>query len=119
MHPMKPTRSSINGAWAESLAAQHLENAGLKVSQRNYRVRGGEIDLIALEGAVTVFIEVKQRTTSSHGTAGEYITPRKAGLIRRAALQYLGRDDVACRFDAVLIEGDARGHSLTWLKDAF
>ena len=119
MHLMQPTRSSINGAWAETFAAQHLEAAGLSITERNYRVRGGEIDLIALEGTVTVFIEVKQRTRVSHGTAGEYITPRKANLIRRAALEYLGRDDVACRFDAVLIEGDARAFSLTWLKDAF
>lgn len=119
MHLMKPTRSSVNGAWAEDLAAQQLEDAGLSVTQRNYRVRGGEIDLIALEGTVTVFVEVKQRTRSSHGTAGEYITPRKANLIRRAALEYLGRDDVACRFDAVLIEGDARAFNVTWLKDAF
>ena len=119
MHAMKPTRSSSNGAWAEDLAARQLEDAGLKVTQRNYRVRGGEIDLIALEGIVTVFIEVKQRTRVSHGTPGEYITPRKASLIRRAALEYLGRDDVACRFDAVLIEGDARAFNVTWLKDAF
>ena len=119
MHAMKPTRSSINGAWAEDLAAQHLEAAGLNVTQRNYRVRGGEIDLIALEGIVTVFVEVKQRTRTSHGTPGEYITPRKAALIRRAALEYLGRDDVACRFDAVLVEGDARAYKITWLKDAF
>ena len=119
MHAMKPTRSSVNGAWAEDLATQHLEDAGLSIAQRNYRVRGGEIDLIALEGAVTVFVEVKQRTHVSHGTPGEYITPRKASLIRRAALEYLGRDDVACRFDAVLIEGDARAYKITWLEDAF
>ncbi len=119
MHAMKPTRSSSNGAWAEGFAAQQLETAGLSILQRNYRVRGGEIDLIALEGAVTVFIEVKQRTRVSHGTPGEYITPRKANLIRRAALEYLERDDVACRFDAVLIEGDARAFNITWLKDAF
>ena len=119
MHRVKPTRSNINGAWAEDIAAQHLEAAGLSITQRNYRVRGGEIDLIALEGIVTVFVEVKQRTQSSHGTAGEYITPRKSALIRRTALQYLGRDDVACRFDAVLVEGDARACKITWLKDAF
>jgi putative endonuclease len=119
MHRMKPSRSSINGVWAEGLAAQHLEDAGLTVTQRNYRVRGGEIDLITLEGLVTVFVEVKQRTRVSHGTPSEYITPRKASLIRRAALEYLGRDDVACRFDAVLIEGDARAFNVTWLKDAF
>jgi putative endonuclease len=112
--------SSGNGAWAEDLAAQHLEAAGLQVIARNYRVRGGEIDLIALEGAVTVFVEVKQRTRDSHGTAGEYITARKAALVRRAALEYLQSEDIACRFDAVLVEGEARGGArVTWLRDAF
>ncbi len=110
---------AVKGEWAEALAATFLEQSGLKLLQRNYRVRGGEIDLIALDGDATVFIEVKQRSRDSHGTAGEFITAKKAMLIRRAALQYLERDDVFCRFDAVLIEGDARDPKVTWLKDAF
>jgi putative endonuclease len=109
----------VNGEWAETLAATHLERAGLRLLERNYRIRGGEIDLIALHGEVTVFVEVKHRSSDSHGTAGEFITTRKAGLVRRAALQYLKRDDVACRFDAVLIEGDPRAPRVTWLQDAF
>jgi putative endonuclease len=116
---MPRTTSAKNGAWAETLAAQHLEAAGLQITARNHRVRGGEIDLIALEGETTVFVEVKQRTRASHGTAGDYITARKAMLVRRAAVQYLGRDDVACRFDAVLVDGDARDAKIAWLKDAF
>lgn len=115
-----PTRGVLRGAWAEDHAAQFLEQAGLHILERNYRIRGGEIDLIALEQEVTVFIEVKQRASSSHGTVGETITARKAGLVRRAALFYLRRDDLPCRFDAVLIEGASRATAkITWLKDAF
>ncbi len=111
----------LKGAWAEALAATHLELAGLRILQRNYRVRGGEIDLIAVEPlGVTVFLEVKQRASDSHGAAGEFINARKAALVRRAALHYLGRDDLPCRFDAVLIEGrDASTARVQWLQDAF
>jgi putative endonuclease len=109
----------VKGAWAETLAATHLEREGLRVLERNYRIRGGEVDLIARDGDVTVFLEVKQRSRNSHGAAGEFVTARKAALVRRAALHYLKRDDVACRFDAVLIEGDPRAPRVTWLKDAF
>ncbi len=109
------------GAWAEQMAAQYLEQAGLRIVERNYRIRGGEIDLIAQDQAgYTIFIEVKQRASSSHGTAGETIHARKAALIRRAALFYLGRDDLPCRFDAVLIEGATRERAkISWLQDAF
>jgi putative endonuclease len=106
--------------WSETLAANHLEQHGLTILEINYRIRGGEIDIIALEpNGATVFVEVKQRKSNSHGTPAESITPRKAMLVRRAALQYLGRDDLACRFDAVLIEGDQKNLKLEWLKDVF
>jgi putative endonuclease len=118
---LENTRGVLRGAWAEEHAAKHLEAAGLKILQRNYRIRGGEIDLIAIDpNQTTIFIEVKQRTSSSHGTAGESINLRKAGLIRRAALHYLGRDDLPCRFDAVLIEGaNPEQCRITWIQDAF
>ena len=106
--------------WSETLAAEHLEQHGLKVLELNHRIRGGEIDIIALTpDGITVFVEVKQRSRNTYGTPGESITARKAMLVRRAALQYLGRDDIACRFDAVLIEGDQKALKLEWLKDAF
>lgn len=106
--------------WSETFAATHLEQHGLKILEINYRIRGGEIDIIALEpDGTTVFVEVKQRKSNSHGTPGESITARKAKLVRRAALHYLGRDDIACRFDAMLIEGDQNTLKLEWVKDAF
>jgi putative endonuclease len=110
----------VKGAWAEKRAELELVDAGLSVLERNYRVRGGEIDLIAQEtDGTTVFVEVKQRRNNAHGEPGEFITARKAALIRRAALMYLGRDDLPCRFDAVLITGDQGRAHLEWLKDAF
>lgn len=116
----KGITTRLKGAWAEDAAARLLERAGLRVVARNYRVRGGEIDLIAHEpDGTTVFVEVKQRRRSRFGTPGEHLGARKRALVRRTALFYLGRDDVACRFDAVLVEGDEREHRLEWLRDAF
>jgi putative endonuclease len=113
-------KQELRGVWAELLAAGHLEQAGLKILERNYRIRGGEIDIIALDAnQTTVFVEVKQRTSSAYGTAGEFINARKAALIRRVALHYLGRDDLPCRFDAILIEGSQKNPKLTWLQDVF
>ena len=118
----------MKGAWAEDRAAALLEQSGLRIVARNHRVRGGEIDLIAEEPAGTpdgtiVFLEVKQRQNTDHGLPAEFITPRKAALVRRAALEYIvkrfGRDDLAIRFDAVLIVGTESDHTLEWIKDAF
>jgi putative endonuclease len=119
----------LRGKWAEDIAASHLIEQGLRILERNYRVRGGEIDLIARDNrnnrdnpnspGVIVFVEVKQRARADYGSAAEAITGRKIQLIRRVALLYLGRDDIACRFDAVLIEGTAKKHQLTWLENAF
>jgi putative endonuclease len=117
----------LRGKWAEDIAASHLIAQGLHILEQNYRVRGGEIDLIARDNrdnpnnasGVIVFIEVKQRARADYGSAAEAITGRKIQLIRRVALLYLGRDDIACRFDAVLIEGTAKKHQLTWLENAF
>ena len=114
----------MKGAWAEDLAARMLEQSGLRIVVRNHRVRGGEIDLIAEEpGGTLVFLEVKQRQDTLHGLPAEFITTRKAGFVRRAALDYIvktfARDDLPCRFDAVLIVGNETNHSLEWIKDAF
>lgn len=108
------------GAWAEDAAARLLERAGLRILARNHRVRGGELDVVAREpDGTVVFVEVKQRRRSRFGTPGEHLGSLKAARVRRAALFYLGRDDVACRFDAVLVEGDERDYRVEWLRDAF
>jgi len=109
----------MKGQESETRALEYLLEQGHTLLERNYRVRGGEIDLITLEGETTVFIEVKQRSRGNFGTALESVSAKKAQLVRRAALRYLGRDDVFCRFDVIAIEGDPVSGQLVWIKDAF
>jgi putative endonuclease len=113
----------MRGAWAENLAAAHLESQGLEVLARNYRIRGGEIDIVMREGTIIVFVEVKQRSSDSFGGALESVTAQKMNLLRRAALHYMVKelqsDDLPCRFDLLLVHGDAQSNRLEWLQNAF
>ncbi len=107
------------GREAEARAARYLESQGLAIVGRNYRCRYGEIDLIAREGVTLVFVEVRARRSNAFGGAAASITAAKRNKLRRAALHYLaalGRNP-RCRFDAVLLSGDA--HSVEWIRDAF
>jgi putative endonuclease len=107
------------GVAAEALAAGYLEGRGLKIVARNYCCRLGEIDLIAREGGTTIFVEVRQRRSSAFGGAAGSITARKRTRLIRAARHYLSRMDTmpACRFDALLIEGDPP--RIEWIRNAF
>lgn len=107
----------MKGAEAEDRALAHLLAAGHTLLARNYRVPGGEIDLITRDGAVIVFSEVRQRRQARYGSALESVTARKVALWQRAAAAYLarehGRDDLPCRFDLVTIDGNALDGRLT------
>jgi putative endonuclease len=86
------------------------------VVERNFRVKGGEIDLICRDGATLVFVEVRQRGRSHFGDAAASITAAKRRRIVLAARHYLaGRAAGQCRFDCVLLDGER----LEWLRDAF
>jgi putative endonuclease len=106
------------GAAAEALAADFLANRGLTILHRNYRCRGGEIDLVARDGATLVFVEVRLRRNRAFGTAGESITAAKRRRLRFAALHYLSRlgREPKCRFDAVLLDALA-DEKIEWLRD--
>ena len=106
------------GQSAEDRAAAHLQAQGLRLVARNYRVRGGEIDLIMrAPDATLVFVEVRARSDRSRGGAAASIDARKQARIVLAARHFLARLPVepACRFDAVAVDGDA----LEWLRGAF
>lgn len=107
------------GKAAEELAARHLLAHGLRIIERNFRVRGGEIDLIAREGRTLVFVEVRLRTRADFGGAGASITGKKQQRIILAARHYLQtHGEQACRFDAVLLDAlDAK--AIEWIKGAF
>jgi putative endonuclease len=87
--------------------------------ERNYRCRFGEIDLVMSDGPTVVFVEVRYRRNQSFGGALESITAAKREKLLRAARHYMsGRKEFpACRFDAVLLNGDTQ--ELKWIENAF
>lgn len=97
------------GKAAEQAAADFLVGQGLRIVARNWHCRFGEIDLIAYEGNTCVFVEVRQRARSRFGGAADSITATKQARLVATAQQYLSRlsRTPACRFDAVLFDGDA------------
>ena len=116
------TARKAAGDAAEALAARFLESRGLRVLARNFRVRGGEIDLVCRHGGTVVFVEVRLRRRSDFGGAAASITGYKQARIVLAARHYLARHPALaaceCRFDCVVM-ADLEGHSLEWLRDAF
>ena len=111
--------TTVRGRRAEDEAARHLEIHGLRISARNYRCRGGEIDLVCRDGATLVFVEVRLRSDPRFGGAAASVTVAKQGRIALAAQHYLAAHrlhDAPCRFDCVLIDGEAPPE---WLRDAF
>jgi len=106
------------GAAAEALAASYLAARGLTIVQRNYRCRGGEIDLIARDREVLVFVEVRLRRNRAFGTAAESITAAKRRRIKFAAGLFLSnlRREPPCRFDAILLDGLDLAR-IEWLVD--
>jgi putative endonuclease len=108
------------GAAAEALAAQFLSSRGLTIIERNYRCRGGEIDLIACDGSSLVFVEVRLRRGGAFGGAAASITAAKRRRLGFAAKHYLGRlgREPPCRFDAILLDALAP-ERIEWLRDIY
>lgn len=113
----------ILGREGEAAAEALLVGAGYRVEARNYRTRGGEVDLICLDGDTVVFVEVKARGPGSRlDRPEEAVTPAKRGRIARAAAAFLSeRDwwDRPCRFDVVAVTIHGGRRTATHLPDAF
>ncbi|MCC7486963.1 MAG: YraN family protein [Burkholderiales bacterium] len=101
------------------MAHAFLEARGLTIVARNYRCRFGEIDIVARDGAATVFVEVRARASDAFGGAAASITASKRRRLLAAARHYLGRRGAGtpCRFDVVLVSGPAA--RIEWITDAF
>ena len=115
------TRAAL-GSSAERAAADFLRERGYHVLERNFRCRGGEIDLVALDGSTLVFIEVKMRRTIARGAPIEAVTPQKQARVRKAAQSYLtfcGRIFQRIRFDVISVMQTPRTRDITHLKSAF
>ncbi|MEH3033228.1 MAG: YraN family protein [Aeromicrobium erythreum] len=109
---MTHARNVAVGAYGEDVAARHLQSLGLVVLARNWTSRHGEIDIVARDGDTLVVCEVKTRTSTTHGTPVEAVTPRKAARLRRLAAHWLEVHDVsppAVRIDVVTVVVPPRG----------
>jgi len=108
---LSPWRDGRSG---ESRACRYLAARGFEIVERNFRCRSGEIDVIAREGATTVFVEVKQRSSERHGKGHEAVTFGKRRRIVRAARLYAAARGLAespLRFDVVSILDGPDGRS--------
>lgn len=120
-------RNKELGEKGEDIAVRYLKSRGYRIVARNYRVRLGEIDIIAEQGADLVFVEVKTRSDNSFGSPFESVTVQKQKQLSRVALEYLSRNgcqDRPARFDVVGIRFESGGSrfesaSIELLQNAF
>jgi len=111
------------GYEGESLAEQYLKTHGYRILQKNFTVKGGEIDLIAKDGEYLVFVEVKSRSREDYGSVLERVDKKKQQRILYAAKVYLTRKgnlETLCRFDVVTILNQPDGSkNIELIRDAF
>ncbi|MEP7134019.1 MAG: YraN family protein [Chloroflexota bacterium] len=94
------------GKWGEDTAVEHLTKRGYEIIARNVRTPYGEIDIIVQQGDITIFIEVKTRTSNKMGLPEESITPRKRKHMLAAADHYAAEHAIDhWQIDVIAIEG--------------
>lgn len=121
--PEQPTPHQIKGEAAEQLAANILQQQGLRLLEQNFSCKVGEIDLIMQDQQQLIFVEVRFRKNNLFGGAAASITPAKQIKVRRAAEFYMTRLSrmPACRFDVMAMTLDNKGHIIceNWIQNAF
>jgi putative endonuclease len=122
---VNPETTTVLGRRAEDRALRHLEQHGLRLLERNYRCRGGEIDLVMMDGTTLVLVEVRSRSSTGFGSAAETVDARKQARITLAARHLLRTRPqlrrLRARFDVVALDpGNAPGEfRVSWIRDAF
>jgi putative endonuclease len=99
------------GAKGEEIAVRYLKKRGYRILERNYRIKLGEIDIIAEQGADLVFIEVKTRADTLFGSPFDSVTVHKQQQLAKVALEYISRQGChnrPARFDVVGVRLQAR-----------
>ena len=110
------------GQTGEDLAVCYLKSHGYTIVERNYRMRIGEIDIIARDGECLVFVEVKTRRSSRFGSPFEAVDFRKQQQISRVALAFMTQHrcaDVPVRFDVVGVHLEKQPPGIELIKNAF
>ena len=119
---MTPDPRHTLGIQGEALACTELQRRGYVILATRYRTRFGEIDIVARDGEVTVFIEVKTRDGDRFGNGAEAVTGWKQRRIANMAVDYLARHnlhDRPCRFDVVAVDVSARPPRVELYRNAF
>ena len=110
---LSPKNKRDIGGLGEDYACKILKRKGMKIIERNFFTRFGEIDIIARDGEYTVFVEVRLRKDTDFGTPAETIDEKKQAKIIKAAKEYAIKNyiyDFPMRFDAVVITGDTQSN---------
>jgi putative endonuclease len=120
-----PSDNSRLGSLGEEIAANYLTARGYRILERNFRCKGGEVDIIARDPAdkSLVFVEVKARRGLTYGVPQLAVTPFKQRQVSKAALTWLSKNrqhDSNARFDviAILLHTDA-AHGIEHIQNAF
>lgn len=116
--------SEKTGKDGEFFAAQHLENKGYKILDRNYRIRQGEIDIIAQKENYIVFAEVKTRVSCNFAQAREFVTSAKQQKILLTASSWLSENptNFQPRFDVIEVywrKNESRPYQILCIENAF
>ena len=113
----------VTGTGGEEKAAAFLEARGVRVLERNYRSRYGEIDLLAKDGRYLIAVEVKTRRTAGSGTPAEAVGHRKIMRICRTFNRYRMEHRIPyttpARFDVLEVKPGRAGDEFHWIKNAF
>jgi len=117
------TSTVARGRDYEAVAERYLQERGLTSVARNFRLRGGEIDLVMRDRDTLVFVEVRYRARDALVSPLETITPAKQQRIVRTASAFLQRHpklaSLPCRFDALGLVGTDGNLRFDWIKGAF
>jgi len=103
--------TKIVGDFGENIASKFVENKGYCIIARNYRVKSGEVDIIAMDSNVLVFIEVKTRKNSEFSFARESVNYKKQSRIKNVARSYIAENFLIydhIRFDIIEIYTDKK-----------
>lgn len=112
------------GDFGEDVAEKYLKDNDYEVLKRNFRLKFGEIDIIAKQNDCIVFVEVKTRKSSDFGQPSEYVNLRKQIRIKKASAVYIDIENNDIRFDVIEVFYSERGgnlvlNSINHIENAF
>lgn len=112
------------GKLGENIASEFLKKKGIRIIERNYFTKYGEIDLIGIQNQTIIFIEVKLRNSDNYGLPWEGIDSKKINKIQKSAMLFLQKnnyDKFDCRFDVISLNYDSSTdcYKINWLENQF